>query len=192
MHVSAKSWFHVSFPKAKATNSIIIYSGLSRKFKIIDSQLACLKHKYKDFGLTLFWEFKANDVYDPWFHDEIFADILCNTPTIPRIVFNYKDKNLRENFTGFLSYTVIISNQTLHINPPATLRAQLNKTSDNGVIHLVKEIGDINKYKIKQKNYFLYDNSNMIEATFFSEFNKKILIYGLISYFSDDKKILQK
>ena len=33
----ANSWFYVGFTKAKATNSIIRYSGLSRKFKIIDS-----------------------------------------------------------------------------------------------------------------------------------------------------------
>ena len=36
-------------------------------------------------------------------------------------------------------------NQTLRIKPPATVRAQLNKTSDR-VIHLDKEIADINKY----------------------------------------------
>ena len=49
---------------------------------------------------------------------------------------------------------IIRSNHTLHIKPPARLRAQLNKTSDH-VIHLVKEIGYINKNKTEQKNYFL-------------------------------------
>ena len=73
------------------------------------------------------------------------------------------------------------------MKPPPTMRVQLNKTSDH-VIHLVKEIGDINKYKIGQENYSLYDDSNMIEATFFNELNKKFQIYGLISYLSDDKK----
>ena len=32
----------------------------------------------------------------------------------------------------------------------------------------------------------------MIEATFFSKLNKRIQIYGLISYFSDDKKNIAK
>ena len=86
---------------------------------------------------------------------------------------------------------MIRRNQTLHIKPLATLRAQLNKTSDH-VIRLVKEIGDINKYKIEQENYFSYDDSNMIKATFISELNKRSQIYGLILYFGDDKKNIAK
>ena len=70
------------------------------------------------------------------------------------------------------------------------MTAQLNKTSDH-VIHLFKEIGDINKYKIGQENYILYDNSIMIQTTFFRELNNKIQIYGLISYLNDDNKMLQ-
>ena len=31
----------------------------------------------------------------------------------------------------------------------------------------------------------------MIEASFFSEVNNKIPIYGVMSYFSNDKKMLQ-
>ena len=85
---------------------------------------------------------------------------------------------------------MIRPNQTLHITPAATLRAQLNKTSDQ-VVHFIKEIVYINKYKIEQENYFLYDDSNMTEATFFSELNKRTQIFGLILFFSDDKKILQ-
>ena len=81
--------------------------------------------------------------YGSWFsahcfHDEIFGDMLYNTPTLPRRVFKYKDKNLRENFAGFQNYTVIRPNQPLHTKSSATLRAQLNKTSDR-VIHLVKK-----------------------------------------------------
>ena len=86
---------------------------------------------------------------------------------------------------------MIRPNQTLHIKPLATLRAQLNETS-NHIIHLVKEIGDINKYKIEQENYFSYDDSNMIKATFISELNKRSQIYGLILYFGDDKKNIAK
>ena len=71
-------------------------------------------------------------------------------------------------------------NQALEIKPLTTMRAQRNKASDH-VIHLAKEIGDISKYKIVQENYSLHDDSNMIEATFFNELNKKFQIYGLIS-----------
>ena len=83
---------------------------------------------------------------------------MYNTPTILRRVFKYKDKNIRENFAGFLNCTVIRPNKTLNIKPPVILKAQLIKTSDH-VIHLVKEISE--------ENYFLYEDSNMIEATFF-------------------------
>ena len=72
-----------------------------------------------------------------------------------------------------------------------TLRAQLNETS-NHIIHLVKEIGDINKYKIEQENYFSYDDNNMTKATFISELNKRSQIHGLILYFGDDKKNIAK
>ena len=136
------------------------------------------------------------NVYDSWFtaywvHDEIFGDMLYNMPTIPRRrVFKYKDKNPMESFAVFLNCAVIRPNQTFHIKYPEAMRSQLNKTSDR-LIYLVKEIDDINKYKIELESYFLYDVSNVIEGTFFNELNKKIQIYGLISYFSDDKKILQ-
>ena len=79
---------------------------------------------------------------------------MYNTSTIPRRVFKYKDKNLRENSAGFLNCTVIRPNQTLHIKLLATLRAQLNKTS-NHAVHFVKEIGDVNKYKLEME-FFLY------------------------------------
>ena len=82
-------------------------------------------------------------------------------------------------------------NQALEIKPLTTMRAQRNKASDH-VIHLAKEIGDISKYKIVQENYSLHDDSNMIEATFFNELNKKFQIYGLISYLSDNKKNIAK
>ena len=55
---------------------------------------------------------------------------------------------------------MIRPNQTLLIKSPATLKTQPNKTCDR-VIHLVKEIDDINKYKIEQENFILYGNSNI-------------------------------
>ena len=92
---------------------------------------------------------------------------------MPRRLFKNRDKNLNK------------PNQIRRIKPLATIIAHLNKTSDR-VLHLVKEIGDINK--IDQENYFLYDDSDMTETTFFNELNKKIQKCGLISCFSDNKK----
>ena len=103
----------------------------------------------------------------------MIGDTFYNTPTIPTRKFENRDKNLNQNFAAFLNSKVKEPNQTLELKPTSTMTAQLNKTSDH-VLHLLKEIDDINKYKIEQENYFLYDNSNMIETNFFSELNKKI------------------
>ena len=46
---------------------------------------------------------------------------------------------------------------------------------------LVKEIRDLSKILFKQKNLFLHDESNYINHTFYTELNKKLQIYGLIS-----------
>ena len=101
--------------------------------------------------------------------------MLYNVLVILRRLFKYRDKNLNK------------PNQIRRIKPLATIRAQLNKTS-NRVIHLAKEIGDINKYKIDQENYFLSDDSEMIETTFLNKVNKKIQKYCVLETI---KKILQ-
>ena len=66
-------------------------------------------------------------------------------------------------------------------------QTELNKIS-NCIKDLVQTIGDPSRVKIEQENYFLYDNSNMINQTFCTELNKKFQTYGLISYFSEDTK----
>ena len=61
---------------------------------------------------------------------------------------------------------------------------QAEKELDKNVLeikNLVQKIGDLSKIKFKQKNFFLYDESNYINRTFSTELNKKLQIYGLIS-----------
>ena len=58
---------------------------------------------------------------------------------------------------------------------------------------LVKDIGDLNNLTIKEtKNFFLYDDSNLISNTFFTELNKKIQAYGFISllYNNSDERLI--
>ena len=46
---------------------------------------------------------------------------------------------------------------------------------------LVKDIGNLDSLVIKETKYFfLYDDSNSITNTFFTEVNKKLQPYGLI------------
>ena len=48
---------------------------------------------------------------------------------------------------------------------------------------LVKDIGDLKTLiHREQKNFILYDDSNIIRETYFTELNKNIRSYGLISF----------
>ena len=51
----------------------------------------------------------------------------------------------------------------------------------NKIKELINRIGDLSKLTLEQKKFFLYDESNYINHTFYTELNKKIQIYGLIS-----------
>ena len=91
------------------------------------------------------------------------------------------------------NYYVLYSISLIDIPEPLT---QCEKLFDKNVLpikKLVKGIGDLNNLTIKEtKNYFLYDDSNFISNTFFTELNKKIECYGFISllYNNSDKKFV--
>ena len=91
------------------------------------------------------------------------------------------------------NYYVLYSISLIDIPEPLT---QCEKLFDKNVLpikKLVKGIGDLNNLTIKEtKNYFLYDDSNFISNTFFTELNKKIECYGFISllYNNSDKKLV--
>ena len=46
---------------------------------------------------------------------------------------------------------------------------------------LVEKIGDLSEITLQQKNFFLYDESNYINHTFYNELNKKVQMYSVIS-----------
>ena len=80
-------------------------------------------------------------------------------------------------------------------NIPSSLTAG-EKLFDKDVIeikNLVKDIGDVEKLiQNEQLNFILYDNSNVIKETFFTELNKNFSSYGLISinYNYDNKTLI--
>ena len=47
--------------------------------------------------------------------------------------------------------------------------------------NLVEKIGDLSKLLLEQKNNFLYDGSNIINHTFYTELKRKVQTYALIS-----------
>ena len=46
---------------------------------------------------------------------------------------------------------------------------------------MVEKIADLSKLMLEQKNYFLHNDSNIINHTFYRELNRKVQTYGLIS-----------
>ena len=59
--------------------------------------------------------------------------------------------------------------------------------------HLVKDIGDLNTLiHREQKNFVLYDDTNIISNTFFTELTKNIPSYGRISlqYDYNNEKVI--
>ena len=90
-------------------------------------------------------------------------------------------------------YNVLYSTSLIDIPEPLT---QCEKLFDKNVLpikKLVKDIGDLNNLTIKEaKNFFLYDDSNLISNTFFTELNKKIQCYGYISllYNNSDEQLV--
>ena len=47
--------------------------------------------------------------------------------------------------------------------------------------NLVEKIGDLLKLTLEQENYFLFDHSNIINYTFYTELNRKVQTCGIIS-----------
>ena len=56
----------------------------------------------------------------------------------------------------------------------------LNKNAKE-IKELINRIGDLSKLTLEQKSFFLYNESNYINHIFYTELNKKIQVYGLIS-----------
>ena len=90
-------------------------------------------------------------------------------------------------------YNVFYSTSLIDIPESLT---QCEKLFDKNVLpikKLVKDIGDLNDLTIKEtKNFFLYDDSNLIANTFFTELNKKVQCYGYISllYNNSNKQLV--
>ena len=91
------------------------------------------------------------------------------------------------------SYSIFDEPSVVDILEPIS---QCEKLFDKNVLpikKLVKDIGDLNNITIKEtKNFLLYDGSNLITNTFFTELNKKIQCYGYISlpYNNNDEKLI--
>ena len=90
-------------------------------------------------------------------------------------------------------YNVLYSTSLVNIPEPLTQSKKLFDKNVLAIKKLVKDISNLNNLTIKEtKNFFFYDDSNLISNTFFTELNKKIQAYGYISllYNNSDKRLI--
>ena len=93
------------------------------------------------------------------------------------------------------TYEVIYEISVVDI-PESKSMTECEKSFDKNVLpikKLVKDIGNLDSLVIKEtEHFFLYEDSNLITNTFFTEVNKKLQHYGLISleYNSNNKNLI--
>ena len=78
-----------------------------------------------------------------------------------------------QSFNQALNSSKIILNDIQFAPILKTLKTELNKISDH-IKDLVQKIGQISETRLEQENYFLYDNSNIINKTLYTKLNKNI------------------
>ena len=98
-----------------------------------------------------------------------FLPFLALTPN-----FNFFISNSEYKDWFNFPYDIFKDTQIVPIPHPITV---CENTFDKNVLpikKLIKDIGDLNNLAVKEtKNFFLYDDSNFISNTFFTELNKK-------------------
>ena len=105
-----------------------------------------------------------------------------------------RDFNLQA-ISKWFKNTYEVLYRTFVVDIPESM-TECGKLFDKNVLpikKLVKDIGDLHSLVIKEtKNFLLYDDSNLIANTFFTEVNKKFQPYGLISleYNSNNKNLI--
>ena len=87
-------------------------------------------------------------------------------------------------YSKWFKNTYEVLHRTFVVDIPESM-TESEKLFDKNVLpikKLVKDIGNLHSLVIKEtKNFFLYDDSNLIANTFFTEVNNKFQPYGLIS-----------
>ena len=98
----------------------------------------------------------------------------------PFIIFFISNNSFSKWFKN--DYNVFYSTSLINIPESLTQCEKLFNKNVLPIKKLVKDIGDLNNLNIKEtKNFFSYDDSNLITNTFFTELNKKVQCYGFIS-----------
>ena len=97
------------------------------------------------------------------------------------MVFESFDKNYHKWFKS--SYNIMNEPSSELVSRYGGL-AKAKKLFDKNatpIKNLVEKIGDLSRLTLDQRNYFLYDISNIINRTFYTELNRKVQTCGMIT-----------
>ena len=161
---------------------IIGEGGLISEFMwgIVDK----LRKKYRNFCLIEFEEWHFNYPLTTqlnWFWHDLNSYKYYNWPWLTSVIFNSSDHIYDRWFSSPYAIFNIIGYRSLsRLEGLNEVKRVFNKNV-TPIKNLVEKISDLSKLMLEQKIYFLYDDSNIINYTFYRELNRKVQTYGLIS-----------
>lgn len=152
-----------------------------RNFKIPEQFLQKLKARYKNFNLTQFDEWTTSFGQKTSQKDDLHYYDCYMWSTYDYAAFRSAGRDcnwwLRSDNNNYNKKS------KLSIKYAGGLEV-MKKLFDKNVTpikKLVEKIGDLSEITLHQKNFFLYDESNYINHTFYNKLSKKVQTYGIIS-----------
>ena len=157
--------FFTCLKEFKADGSIIHKCYYFRTIKIQPNYLPQLRRKFKSFSLTWFDEWKniEHNKYYQWPEYHLGGFLRNGTSLYTKWVLPISNANI---------FQTDINRNLADLGGIQKAEKELDKNVLE-LKKLVQKIGDLSKIKFKQK-IFLYDESNYINHTFYTEHNKKL------------------
>ena len=144
-----------------------------------------LRKQYKNFSLIQFneWYFNSSLAIALYYYPNYFHHYSrCNWPRYANAVFRDEEDYIYDKWLR--SFYNIFNAPGHHSIAIKGSKEELKQILNKNVIpikELVERIGDLSKLTFEHKTYFLYDDSNIIEHTYYTELNRKVQTYGSIS-----------
>ena len=152
--------------------------------KISNKYLQKLRTRYRKFDLTEFdeWHFgQSITTQIAWSRNDFLHYRYYNWWWYKWAIFKSKDRTYDKWFSSSYDIFNAIGHKSMSSLGGLDEAKKLFDKNVMSIKNLVEKIGDLSKLTFEQKNYFLYDNSNIINYTFYTELNQKVPTYGLIS-----------
>ena len=142
--------------------------------KISNKYLQKLKTRYRKFDLTEFdeWHFgQSITTQIAWSRDDFHHYRYYNWGEYKWAIFKCKDRAYDKKFSSSYDIFNAIGYKSLSSLGGLDEVKKLFSKNVTPVKNLVEKIGDLLKLTLEQKNYFLYNDGNIINYTFYTELN---------------------